>query len=160
VAVYQFPEPNPKSGAKSVAVKKQWVVRYPSEPRDCESIVILGENAYLISKVTKNRAAEVFTFCLKDSAAPITLKPLAQLGVDSPVTAAAVSTDGKQLAAISKEGVFFFRLGGAFPGSGTMPVERHVRLRHASIEGCTFVPEGLLVTAESRELFLVKLTLH
>ena len=28
------------------------------------------------------------------------------------------------------------------------------KFKHEHIEGCTFVPEGLLVTAESREIYL------
>ena len=155
VAVYQFAEPNPKSGKKSVAIKQRWQLRYPAGPRDCEGIVILGKNAYLVSKVTRNKMAELFTFPLQDaSTETITLKPLAHLGIDSPVTSAAISNDGKRFAVISKLGAYFFDLDGAFPGSGILRPAQHMRLEHDSIEGCTFVPEGLLVAAESRELLL------
>jgi len=157
VAVYQFTEPNPKSGEKSVAIKHHWQLRYPGGPRDCEGIVVLGKNAYLVSKVTRNRMPEIYTFSLQDPAGgTITLKPLAQLGIDSPVTSAAISNDGKRFAVISKLGAYFFDLDGAFPASGVLRPAQHMRLQHDSIEGCTFVPEGLLVAAESRELLLFK----
>jgi hypothetical protein len=169
VAVYQFAEPNPSTAGKSVAIKRDWVVRYPGEPRDCESIVVVGGNAYLVSKVSKNRLAEVFTFPLQDSAAglpkttsrsPLVLKPLARLAIDSPVTASALSADGKRFAAISKEGAFLFDFSGEFPASGIMRPQGRVSLRHDSTEACDFVPDGLLVAAESRELFLVKIAPH
>jgi hypothetical protein len=160
VAVYQFAEPDPNSAEKSVAVKRHWRLQYPSGPRDCESILIVSTNGYLISKVTKNRMAEIYSFPLQDSAGPITLKALARLAIDSPVTAAALSPDGKRFAAISKLGAFFFDFTGAFPTSGLIRPVRHMRLQHESIEGCTFVPEGLLVAAESKELFLFKFPPH
>src|SRR2546425_12140467 len=90
VGVYQFPEPDPKSGKKSVHVARQWRLRYPTGPRDCESIVVLGTNCFLISKMTRNRLPEVFTFPLQDSTELITLKPMAHLLIDSPVTAVAI----------------------------------------------------------------------
>jgi hypothetical protein len=30
----------------------------------------------------------------------------------------------------------------------------HTKFKHEHIEGCCFVPEGLLATAETREIFL------
>jgi len=160
IAVYQFPEPNPKSGGKSVHIARQWTARYPLVPRDCESILVIGTNCFLISKVTHNRLAEVFTFALQDSAEPITLKALGSLLINSPVTAAAFSPDTRRLAAISKEGAFFFDFDGTFPARGVMQPVRQVPFHHESIEGCTFVTEGLLITAESREIFLIKNTSH
>ena len=160
VGVYQFPEPDPKSGKKSVHVARQWRLRYPTGPRDCESIVVLGTNCFLISKMTRNRLPEVFTFPLQDSTELITLKPMAHLLIDSPVTAVAIAPDGKRLAAISKMGAFFFNFDETFPSSGIMRPFRQVPYFHQSMEGCTFVPEGLLVTAESREIFLFKIPAH
>jgi hypothetical protein len=156
VAVYQFAEPNPNSTEKSVAIKRQWTLRYPAGARDCESIIVLGTNAYLISKVLRNRPAEVYTFALQDSAGPTTLKAVGGLAMDSPATAADLSPDGKRLAVISKLGAYFFDLGRGFSSGGFLSPTRHVRFSHDSIEGCTFVPEGLLVAAESKELFLFK----
>lgn len=160
VAVYQFAEPNPGTAEKSVAIKRQWSLRYPAGARDCESIVIVGTNAYLISKVTKDRLAEVYAFCLEDSTGPITLKALGRLAIDSPVTSAALSPEGKRLAVVSKLGAFLFDFDGAFPASGILRPSRHVRFNHDSIEGCAFVADGLLVAAESRQLFLFKAPAH
>ncbi|HKQ38098.1 MAG TPA: hypothetical protein VJ063_08480 [Verrucomicrobiae bacterium] len=157
VAVYRFREPNPKHSDKSIHVTRQWTLRYPLAPRDCESIVVVGTNGYLISKVTGNKMAEVFSFPLEGSDGPITLKSLAHLVIDSPVTAAAVSSDGKTLAAISKEGAFFFEFDGTFLSTKLLRPRNRVVFLHQSIEGCTFVPDGLLVAAESRELFLFKI---
>ena len=157
VAVYRFVEPDPAAAQKTVAVDRQWLIRYPGEPRDCESLIVVGRNAFLISKLTRNRLAEVFTFALDDSAAPISLKPMGRLAVDSPVTAASVSSDGKRLAAISKKGAFLFDFGEGFTASGALPLRSRIPFPHESIEACDFVPDGLLIAAESRELFLLKL---
>jgi hypothetical protein len=156
VAVYQFAEPNPNSAEKSVVIKRQWQLRYPSGSRDCESLLVHGTNGYLISKVKNDRMAEVYSFPLQDASGPVTLTALTRLGIDSPVTAAAVSPDGKWVAAVSKLGAFFFDFNGLFPSSGILRPLRHTRLQHESTEACTFVPDGLLVAAESRELFLIK----
>ena len=155
--VYQFREPNPNSAARSISITRQWTLRYPTPARDCESLLILGTNGYLITKVTGNRMAEVYSFPLAASEGTITLKSLARLVIDSPVTAATVSQDGKTLAAISKEGAFFFDFDGTFTSTQLLRTRDRVRFTHESIEGCAFVPEGLLVAAESRELFLFKI---
>ena len=154
VAVYQLAEPNPKATEKSVRITRQWVLRYPLGARDCESIIVRGTNVYLISKLTKNQMAEIFTFRLQDAGAPITLKPLGRLAMDSPATAADLSADGKQVAVTSKAGAFFFDFGDAFVTTGISRAVQYVPFGHESIEACTFVPDGLLVAAETRELFL------
>lgn len=157
VYVYRFREPDPKAAAKSVHVTRQWTLRYPIAPRDCESILVVGTNGYLISKVTGNKMAEVYSFPLEGPDGSIALKSLSRLVVDSPVTSAAVSPDGKTLAAISKEGAFFFDFDGTFLTTKLLRPKNRVVFVHQSIEGCTFVPDGLLVAAESRELFLFKI---
>jgi|SRR5436190_3087547 len=157
VEVYRLREPNPKHTDKAVRVTRQWKLRYPLAPRDCESIVVVGTNGYLISKVTGNKMAEVFSFPLEGSEGPITLKLLSRLVVDSPITAAAVSPDGKTLAAISKEGAYFFDFDGTFLSTQLLRPKHRIVFMHKSIEGCTFVPDGLLVAAEDRELFLFKI---
>lgn len=157
VAVYQFAEPNPQSGEKSVAINRNWVLRYPEGARDCEGLFIAGTNAYLISKVKNNQLAEVYTFPIADAQGPITLTPFARLAIDSPVTAADLSPDGKRFAAISKLGAFIFDFDGNVPPTGILRPTRQIRFRHDSTEGCTFVPDGLVVAAESREIFLFKL---
>ena len=156
VIVYQFREPNPKSAERSISITRHWTLRYPAGSRDCESLLVLGTNGYLITKVTGNRMAEVYSFPLVPAEGAITLKSLARLAIDSPVTSAAISADGKTLAAISKEGAFFFDFDGSFTTTQLLRARSRVRFVHDSIEGCTFLPAGLLVAAESRELFLFK----
>ena len=157
VVVYQFKEPNPNSAERSISIARQWTLHYPTPARDCESILVLGTNGYLITKVTGNRMAEVYSFPLAPSDGAITMKALARLVIDSPVTAATVSQDGKTLAAISKEGAFFFDFDGTFTSTQLVRPRSRVRFAHDSIEACTFVPEGLLVAAENRQLFLFKI---
>lgn len=152
VAVYQFPEPDPRSSEKSVHIARHWVLRYPARPWDCESLFIVATNAYLVSKVRHNQRAELYVFALADASGPVTPTSVGRLAMDSPVTAATLSADGKRLAAISKLGAYFFEFDPA-PGKVLRPT-RHIPLLHDSTEACTFVPEGLLVAAESRELFL------
>jgi hypothetical protein len=90
---------------------------------------------------------------LLDSAQPVTLERIGRLRVDSPVTGADISADGRQLGLVAKAGAYVFRIGGDPLQAGALKPQR-TKFKPEQIEGCCFVPEGLLATAESREIFL------
>ena len=87
------------------------------------------------------------------NAATQTLEPIGELKIDSPVTGAALSPDGKLLGIVAKNGAYVYRIDGdvtrLFRGKA-----HQTKFRHEHVEACTFVPEGLLATAESREIYL------
>ncbi len=153
VAVYRFPEPDPKSGEKAVHVRDRWILKYPGQPFDCESLAVQGTNAFVVSKVTHHRMAELFRFTLNPQKEAQTLQLVGRLMIDSPATAADISLDGKRFAVLAKSGPFIFSVDGDI-AAATRVVPKHKLFPHETMEACTFVPEGLLVACESREIFL------
>ncbi|HEY2953374.1 MAG TPA: hypothetical protein VGK40_12365 [Verrucomicrobiae bacterium] len=153
IAVHQIDEPNPKDSGKRILVNKTWLMRFPKKPFDCESLFIWQGHGYVISKVFKDQLAEIYRFPLAQQKESFVLEFVAQLPIDSPVTAADISVDGRRLAVMSKAGAWAFNIKGNVARAGEVK-PRHTKFKHEQIEGCCFVPEGLLATAESREIYL------
>ena len=152
-AVYRLREPDPNSGKKSVHVEQHWRLKYPGAPFDCESLVVDGTNGFVVSKVTHHRMAELYRFSLDPAKEVQTLQVVGRLMIDSPATAADLSLDGKRLAVLAKSGPFIFKIDGDI-SKAVRVSPSHKLFPHESMEACTFVREGLLVAAESREIFL------
>jgi hypothetical protein len=83
----------------------------------------------------------------------LTLELVAATKIESPVAGADISPDGRLLALVAKSGAFVYRIDGDVAKAGKRKVYQ-TKFRHEHIEGCCFVPEGLLATAESREIYL------
>lgn len=153
VAVYQVDEPDPKkSSAGLVAVTRGWQLKYPGKPFNCEALFIWRDYGYVVSKVFDDQRAELFRFPLTNAAPVLTLELLGELKINSPVTGADISRDGKLLGLVAKNGAYVYRVNGD-PERALRGRPYHTRLDE-HIEGCTFVPEGLLATAESRGIYL------
>lgn len=151
--VHQLDEPNPGAGARVALTTRTWKLRFPATPFDCESLFVWRGYGYVVSKVFKDARAQIYRFPLTESAAPVVLDLMATTKIESPVTGADISPDGKWLGLVAKSGAFFYRIDGDVAGAKKgKPMQ--IKFRHEHIEGCTFVPEGLLATAESREIFL------
>ena len=152
--VHQINEPDTKASTTGIApVTRSWNLRYPTAPFDCESLFIWSGNGYLVSKVFNDARAVIYKFSLSNSAPAQTLTVVGEVKIDSPVTGAAISRDGHLLALVAKNGAYVFNIRGdvtrALKGK---PYQ--TKFKHEHIESCTFVPEGLLATAESREIYL------
>jgi hypothetical protein len=153
LAVHQIDEPDPRSNARVVHPTRTWRLRYPGEPFDCEGLFVWQGNGYVVSKVSNDARAQVFRFPLTDQKAPVALELVATTKIESPVTGADISPDGKLLGLVAKSGAFVYRIDGEVARAGKgKPFQTKFRNEH--IEGCTFVPEGLIATAESREIYL------
>ncbi len=154
LVVHQIAEPEAATPAKVLPVLRSWTLEFPGSPFNCESLFIWKEHGYVVSKVFEDAAAAIYRFPLKPAAAPVTLELVASLAVTSPVTGADISPDGRQLALVAKSGIFLFEIAGDVARAGKVtPVP--VRFKDKHIEGCCFVPDGLLVTAETRHIYLV-----
>ncbi len=153
IAVHQINEPNPKDSSRRLLVNKTWLLRFPKKPFDCESLFLWQGHGYVISKVSNDQLAEIYRFPLTEPGEPSVLEFVARLPIDSPVTAADISADGRRLAVISKTGAWAFNIKGDVARAGEVKARR-TKFKHEHIEGCCFVPEGLLATAESREIYL------
>jgi hypothetical protein len=154
VAVYQLDEPDPKSNVGFLQPRRTWRLRYPGEPFDCESLFVWQGDGYLVSKVFKDARAQIFRFPLSSQAKePVILELVADTKIESPVTGADISADGALLGIVAKSGAFIYRIEGDVARVGRSKPQQ-TKFRHEHIEACAFVPEGLLATAESREIFL------
>ena len=154
IAVHQVDEPDPariKNGL--VMVTRTWSLRFPRTPFDCESLFVWRDHGYLVSKVFNDMRAEIYRFSLTNQAQAQTLELVGEIKIDSPVTGAGISPDGRLLGFVAKSGAFVYRIDGDV-ARATRGKPFETKFRHEHIEGCTFVPEGLLATAESREIFL------
>ncbi len=152
VAVYRIDEPDPSSSAGVVRTTHKWHLRWPNGPTDSEGLFVYGTNGYLVTKVKNDRRAEVFRFHLSDVETQ-TLEPFARLTIDSPVTGADISANGAAVAIVAGTGVFLYRIDGDI-GKLAQVRPYFTRFKHNSMEACAFVPEGLLTTAESKQIYL------
>ena len=153
LAVYEIEEPNPQAGAGSVSPKRAWKLKFPQAPFDCESLFVWKDDGYVVSKVFDKAHAQIFRFPLKETNEPLTLELVATTKIESPVTGADISADGTLLGLAAKNGAYVFRIDGDVTRvSNANP--HHTKLKNEHIEGCCFVPEGLLVTSERRMIFL------
>jgi hypothetical protein len=154
IAVHQVEEPDTKETQTGlVRVIRSWNLRYPSTRFDCESLFIWSDHGYLISKVFKDQRADIYRFSLTNSAPFQTLEPVGEVRIDSPVTGADISRDGSLIGILAKNGAYVYRIDGDVTRA-TQGKPYQNKFKHNHVEGCAFVPEGLLVTAESREIFL------
>jgi hypothetical protein len=153
IAVHEIDEPDPKGAKAVVKVNRTWQLRFPKLPFDCESLFVWEGFGYVVSKVFNDAKAEIYRFPLTNQTAPFTLELVTRLKIDSPVTGADISPDGKLLGLVAKSGPFVYQINGDVLKAGKVkPV--HTKFKHEHIEGCCFMPEGLLATAENREIFL------
>jgi hypothetical protein len=153
LAVHQIDEPDPKSNARVVHPTRTWRLHFPRDPFDCESLFVWQGNGYVVSKVFNDSRAQIFRFPLTDQKAPDVLELVATTKIESPVTGADISPNGKLLGLVAKSGAFVYRIDGDV--SRVVKAKPfQTKFRHEHIEGCTFIPEGLLATAESREIYL------
>ncbi len=151
--VHAVDEPDPQAAARPVSVKRGWTLKFPGAPFDCESLFIWKDCGYVVSKVFASARAQIFRFPLKDTTKPLTLELVATTQIQSPVTGADISADGKRLALVAKSGAYVFRIDGDV-GRVTKTKPHYTILKDEHIEGCCFLPDGLLVTSENRDLFL------
>lgn len=153
ISVYEIDEPDPESLLHAVSVNRTWKLRFPKQQFDCEALFVWKSHGYIISKVTNNKNAEIFRFPLADAKDPVKLDKVARLPVASPVTGADISSDGRRLGLVCHAGAFIFEINGKVGYADDAPYRR-AKFRNDLIEGCCFVPEGLLATAESSEILL------
>lgn len=153
IAVHQIDEPDPSARIPSVKISRTWQLRFPAKPFNCESLFIWQTNGYIVSKVFDGDRAEIYRFPLDEQKQPFTLEFVARLKIGSPVTGADLSADGKQLGLVGHAGAYVYRIDGDIARAGRIK-PAHVKFKGQHIEGCTLVPDGMLVTSESRSIFL------
>ena len=157
IEVLRVAEPDVAQSAsasrRTLPIDRTWRLRYPAKPFDCESLFVLGAHGYLISKHLDGAAASLYRFDL-DGPAEQTLTKMIELPVHTPVTGASVSNDGTKLAVLTYGTLYLFEHGGELARIGDIkPVATPTP--SGKLEGVCFTPEGILLTAESRQIYLL-----
>ena len=153
VFVYAVPEPGPTFSG-SLPLKSIWRLTYPNNaPFDAESFVIHRGYGYVIAKQLVDGSAGVYRFRLRGKG-PRLLEPQCRLNADSDIAGADLTPDGNRLVVITDEGPYLFDLPGTIPATGTQQPDLYVPFLFPGMEACCFSRDGLVVTAETGEIFL------
>lgn len=161
VRVLRVDEPDPRAPLQGrpapLRVTANWRLRYPAAPFDCESLFVMGDHAYILPKRLNASPAEIFRFDISRPAPrPVTPERVAELpAIRAPVTAADVSSDGKRLAVLTVLGPYLIDIDGDISSAGKART-LHSRYIDPHMEAACFVPEGLLVTSETRDVLLFR----
>lgn len=153
--VYRLDEPDPAAPPPDKRLKPtaQWQLSFPAERIDAEAFFVYKEHGYLISKLYTGLPATLYRFPLNPKKGKPTLEVVATLPIHSPVTAASISPDGNRLAVLTYTGLNLFTINGDVASAGKVPPV-YTRFLHHRIESCCFTDGGILVAAESREIYL------
>jgi hypothetical protein len=173
VEVFRFAEPdladaknaaknNKKKGKKDaegreevrVKPERSWRISYPDRPFDAESLFIHEGYGYVISKMPIGLPAAIYRFAIEGDSQDVKLEKVADLPIKAPVTGADLTADGKRLAVLSEAGLYLFELGGDV-ASVEKAAPKVVPLPNRKLEGVCFTKAGVVITAESREIYLV-----
>jgi len=153
LAVYEIDEPDPTANIGPVSPKGGWTLKFPNAAFDSESLFIWKDYGYVISKLFNKGHAQIFRFPLQDTTEPQILELVATTKIESPVTGADISADGTLLGLVAKDGAYVYRINGDVAHVNEV-APHHTKIRDQHIEGCCFVPDGLLATSERRGVFL------
>jgi len=153
LVVHEIDEPDPAQGGRVLSPRRTWRLTFPAAPFDCEGLFVWQGHGYVVSKVFNDARAQVYRFALRDNAEAQALELVATLKIDSPVTGADISADGTLLGVVAKNGAYVYRIDGDVAKAAQVKAHQ-TRFKNDHIEACAFVPEGLLATSESREVYL------
>jgi hypothetical protein len=147
------PKDEDRANEVRVRVEKIWRISYPERPFNAESLFIHGGHGYVISKMPIGLPAAIYRFPL-DAGTDVKLEKVAELPIKAPVTGADLTSDGKRLAVLSEAGLYLFEVGGDLARAAIV-APKVVPLPNRKLEGVCFGKEGIVMTAESREIYIV-----
>ncbi|HEX7861442.1 MAG TPA: lamin tail domain-containing protein [Verrucomicrobiae bacterium] len=151
-AIHRVEEPDPFDEWGRAVVEKTWYIRYPGPRVDAESFFVFNGYGYVITKPLLIGAVSMYRFPLGDDDEYV-LEFVASIPAADAVADAALSPDAQRLALVTNEGVEVYFINGN-PANVAQSRRVDTEFENNQMEGITFAPEGLLVTAESREVFL------
>jgi hypothetical protein len=152
VAVHRVAEPNPFR-ISGVRVNRTWLLRFPGIRHDVEAFFVWNGFGYLVTKVRTNDVVGIYRFALAAGSRPIALQKVTDVPVTAQVTASDITPDGQKLALLTEEGAYSITINGNVSAAAFAP-RTFIQLINTFIEGATFTDRGLLVSAETRQIFL------
>ena len=148
-------KPKKNGGETTLPVEHTWRLSFPdNKPFDCESLFVAGGHAYLVSKAARTgEQAAMYRFPLDDRATELALEKVTDLPVFRRATGAAISPDGRRLAIVADRELCLFDIVAGDPAAAGRVEPTRVPLPDKKIEGVAFVKDGVMMTAESREVY-------
>jgi hypothetical protein len=153
VAIHRVREPNPFGRVRNVRIERTWLVRFPGTREDCEGFFVSRGFGYLVTKQEIGGTVTIYGFPLAARGRSILLRRISTVDVPSDVTGASISRDAARLALITDEGPVVYLINGNVAGIRSS-IGYYRPWVETSMEGATFVGDGLLVGAENRDLWL------
>jgi hypothetical protein len=132
-------------------VERSWRLSFQGRPFNCESLFIHKGYGYLISKVDPGQAA-MYRFALDEKSEDVSIEKVIDLPLHRPVTGADLSPDGKRLAVGADREQALFEVDGD-PATAGRQEPKRISLPAKKIEAVAWTANGLLMTAESREIY-------
>lgn len=153
IEVHRLAEPEPAQARAAAPLRASatWRLRFPGKPFDCESLFIQKGHAYVVSKHFDGTPAAIYRFALEGPRDAV-LQEVLELPVRSAVTAADLTADGKRLAVLSSAGLHLFGVDDDLRSVGEPKL---IPVPAGKLEGICFSTEGLLMTSESRRVYLM-----
>jgi hypothetical protein len=160
VLVHQLDEPDPAGPVRPLRPRRTWELHYPDAAFDAESLFIVADHGYIISKNRDFSPARLYRFSLdpQDGQKQV-LQALTTLPLHTPVIAADASSDARWLAIMTITGPVVF---GMKPGEAELGLRRawQATFLDPLAEGLCFTIDGdLLATTEGRRVLLFPLKL-
>jgi len=150
--IYRALEPSPH-GSGSIRTVQIWRIKFPDGNQNCETLFLQNGFAYLVNKFRQNGTVNLYRFPLSSTNRVTTVAKLGSIRVNGDVGGGAISLDGNRLALLSDSGAYGFRINGN-PVNITRIRGSFTPFPHPNMEGATFVPDGLLVSAENGDMLL------
>jgi len=149
--IYVVREPDPfVSPVKPATLVKTISYTFPKERFDAESLLVSGDQLYVISKVDKDTT---LYHLQEKSTGVFEPQPVCSLPVIL-ATGADLSEDGKLLAVCSPGDLTVFETGPALKISSDKPIRR-VTYPHGSIEACCFDRQEIIMTSEDGKIMRI-----
>jgi hypothetical protein len=145
-AIHRVEEPNPADAWGAARIQQTWLFRYPGEPEDAESFFVLDGYGYVMTKYPRDGAVSLYRFLLGSSSVS-TLQLVARLATTHTVSDMALSPDRQRIALATSDGVEVFFINGN-PANISPNLRRDTEYKDNSLEGITFVPDGILATSD------------
>ncbi|WP_428938267.1 hypothetical protein [Fontivita pretiosa] len=159
--VHQLDEPDPAGPVRPLRPRRTWELRYPAEPFDAESLFIIADHGYLLSKNRDFSPARLYRFTLDPTTGDKQiLQLLTTLPLRMPVIAADASADARLLAVMTVTGPVVFHIDPDAPDLALCLAWQTTFLDPLA-EGLCFTTDGdLLATTEGRRIVVFPLRLN
>lgn len=149
--VYVVREPDPfVSPVKPATLVKTISYTFPKERFDAESLLVSGDQLYIISKVAKDTT---LYHLQEKNAGVFEPQPVCTLPV-SLATGADLSEDGLFLAVCSPGDLTVFETGAVLKISSDKPIRR-VTYPHGNVEACCFDKQDVIMTSEDGKVMRI-----